>query len=132
MSLASIPRPSLTDWIGLHFSGIVVGREFMRDDKLSNPEGEISIHRVSKASIGSVSGIRAYRYIVTVDGISFKTVKALCAYLKRAESEDRRIRLVTRSRSWDYMSVSKYNLYEVKIDGVKLVGPKVEGPGTCL
>ena len=132
VSLASMPRPNVTDWIGLHFSGIVVGREFMRDDKLSNPEGEISIHRVSKASIGSVSGIRAYRYIVTVDGISFKTVKDLCAYLKRAESEDRRIRLVTRSRSWDYMSVSKYNLYEVKIDGVKLVGPKVEGSGTCL
>ena len=127
-----MPRPNVTDWIGLHFSGIVVGREFMRDDNLSNPEGEILIHRVSKASIGSVSGIRAYRYIVTVDGISFKTVKDLCAYLKRAESEDRRIRLVTRSRSWDYMSVSKYNLYEVKIDGVKLVGPKVEGPGTCL
>ena len=132
VSLASMPRPNVTDWIGLHFSGIVVGREFMRDDKLSNPEGEISIYHVSKASIGSMSGIRAYRYIVTVDGISFKTVKALCAYLKRAESENRRIRLVTRSRSWDYMSTSKYNLYEVKIDGVKLVGPKVEGPGTCL
>ena len=70
--------------------------------------------------------------IVTVDGVSFKTIKALCAYLKRAESEDRRIRLVTRARAWDYMSASKYNLYEVKIDGVKLVGPKLEGSGTCL
>jgi S1-C subfamily serine protease len=132
VSLASIPRPSLTDWIGLHFSGIVVGREFMRDDKLSNPEGEMFILDVSRASIGSVSGIRANRYIVTVNGISFKSVKALCTYLKRAESEDRRIRLVTRARAWDYMSASKYNLYEVKIDGVKLVGPKLEKTAACL
>jgi len=132
VSLASIPRPSLTDWIGLHFSGIVVGREFMRDDKLSNPEGEMFILDVSRASIGSVSGIRANRYIVTVNGISFKSVKALCTYLKRAESEDRRIRLVTRARAWDYMSASKYNLYEVKIDGVKLVGPKLKRSEACL
>jgi hypothetical protein len=132
VSLASIPRPSLTDWIGLHFSGIVVGREFMRDDKLSNPEGEMFILNVSRASIGSVSGIRAHRYIVTVDGVSFKSVKALCTYLKRAESEDRRIKLVTRARAWDYMSASKYNLYEVKIDGVKLVGPKLEEAAACL
>ena len=126
-----MPRPSLTDWIGLHFSGLVVGREFMRDDELSNPEGEIFILDVSRASIGSVSGIRAHMYIVTVDGISFKTVKGFCAYLKRAESADRQLRLVTRDRDWDYMSASKYNLYEVKIDGVKLVGPKVEGSGAC-
>ena len=104
----------------------------MRDDKLSNPEGEIIIHDVSTASIGSSSGIRAYRYIVTVDGVSFKSVKALCTYLKRAETEDRRIRLVTRARAWDYMSASKYNLYEVKIDGVKLVGPKLEKTAACL
>ena len=132
VSLASMPRPSLTDWIGLHFSGLVVGREFMRDDKLSNPEGEIFILDVSRASIGSVSGIRAHRYIVTVDGISFKTVKALCAYLKHAESEDRRISLVTRARAWDYMSASTYNLYEVRIDGVKLVGPKLKATVACL
>ena len=87
---------------------------------------------VSRASIGSVSGIRANRYIVTVNGISFKSVKALCAYLKRAESEDKRIRLVTRARTWDYMSASKYNRYEVKIDGVKLVGPKLDKTAACL
>ena len=90
------------------------------------------IHDVSEASIGSVLGIPAYRYIVTVDGISFKSVKFLCTYLKRAESEDRRLRLVTRDRDWDYMSTSKYNLYEVKIDGVKLVGPKLEKTAACL
>ena len=98
---------------------------------VSNPEGEMLIHDVSRASIGSVLGIHAYTYIVTVDGISFKNVKGLCAYLKRAESADRQLRLVTRDRDWDYMSASKYNLYEVKIDGVKLVGPKVEGSGAC-
>jgi hypothetical protein len=38
---------------------------------------------------------------------------------------------VTRSRVWEYMSASKYNLYDVKIKDVKLVGPHVAGGATC-
>ena len=131
VKLASLARPRMTEWVGLYFSGIVVGREFLRDETLSNPENEILILDVARASIGSVSGMQAYNYLATVDGIKFKTVKALCTHLKLAESENKKLRFITRTRGWDYMSASKYNLYKVKIKDVKLVGPKIGQGTTC-
>jgi len=53
-------RPRMINWVGLHFSGIVVGKELMRDANLSNPHDEIFILDVSSASIGSVLGVAAY------------------------------------------------------------------------
>ena len=95
-------RPRMINWVGLHFSGIVVGKELMRDANLSNPHDEIFILDVASASIGSVLGVDAYSYVHTVDGSKLKSVEGLCAYLKKAENEKRKVQIVTRSRRWEW------------------------------
>ena len=103
----------------------------MRDDALSNPNGELIILDVASASTGSVSGFDAYDYIATVDGLRFTTVNQLCEHLGAAADEGRKVTVLTRSRSWDYRSATKYAAIEVKVDGVKLVGPKVSTDEGC-
>jgi serine protease Do len=131
VNINTLPRPKMADWVGLHFSGVIVGREIMRDDALSNPNGELIILDVASASTGSVSGFDAYDYIATVDGLRFTTVNQLCEHLGAAADEGRKVTVLTRSRSWDYRSATKYAAIEVKVDGVKLVGPKVSTDEGC-
>ncbi len=131
LNLAALARPRMIDWVGLHFSGLVVGKELMRDANLSNPKDEIFILDVASASVGSVLGIKSYNYIHTVDGLSLKGIQKLCAHLSQAEKQSRKVKIVTRSRVWEYMSASKYNLYDVKIKDVKLVGPHVKEGAAC-
>jgi serine protease Do len=131
LNLAALARPRMIDWVGLHFSGLVVGKELMRDANLSNPKDEIFILDVASASVGSVLGISSYSYIHTVDGLSLKGIPKLCAHLSQAENQSRKVKIVTRSRVWEYMSASKYNLYDVKVKDVKLVGPHVAEGAAC-
>jgi hypothetical protein len=119
------------DWVGLHFSGLVVGKELMRDANLSNPNDEIWILDVASASVGAVLGIRAYSYLNTVDGFRLKNIQKLCLHLRQAENQNRKVKMVTRSPVWEYMSASKYDLYDVKIKDVKLVGPNVTEGAAC-
>ena len=131
LDLAALARPPMIDWVGLHFSGLVVGKELMRDANLSNPNDEIFILDVASASVGSVLGFSAYSYLHTVDGLSLKGIRKLCSHLRQAENQSRKVKIVTRSRAWEYMSASKYNLYDVKIKDVKLVGPHVTEGAAC-
>ena len=131
LNLASLARPRMIDWVGLHFSGMVAGKELMRDANLSNPNDEILILDVASASIGSVLGVAAYSYIHTVDGHRLKNIQKLCSHLRQAEIQNRKVILVTRAQTWEYMSASKYKLYNVKIKDVKLVGPNVTEDAVC-
>ncbi|MDC0033323.1 trypsin-like peptidase domain-containing protein [Alphaproteobacteria bacterium] len=131
LTLPVLARPRMTDWVGLHFSGMVVGKELMRDVNLSNPNDEIMILDVASASVGSVLRINAYSYLYTVDSLRLKNIKKLCAHLKQAEGDDRKVKLVTRRRAWEYMSASKYDLYKVRVKDVKLVGPRVKEDAAC-
>ena len=131
VKLKSLPRPRMTEWNGLYFSGVVVGNEIFRDNKLSNPDNEILIHDVADASIGSVSDMKAYRYISTVDGVRFSNIKSLCRRLKGAEIKKKKVRFVLRSRRWDYMAASKYSIHNVEIKDVKLVGPQITETAKC-
>ena len=97
----------------------------MRDANPSNPHGEIVIVDVATASIGSVLEVKPYSYLHAVDGLSLKNIKSLCAHLAEAAAKKRNVRLVTRARKWSYMPASKYKLYDVEIQGLKLVGPRV-------
>ena len=131
VTLPVMARPRMIDWVGLHFSGIVVGKELMRDANLSNPHDEIFILDVASASIGSILGITAYSYVHTVDGSKLKNVTGLCAYLKKAENEKRKVQIVTRSRKWEYMSASTYKIFKVHVKDVKLVGPRMADGRDC-
>jgi len=131
LSIAALVRPRMIDWVGLHFSGLVVGKELLRDVNLSNPNDEIFILDVASASVGSVLGISAYSYLHTVDGLSLKGVQKLCSLLSQAEKQDRKVKIVTRGRIWEYMSASKYNLYDVKIENLRLVGPHLKEGAAC-
>ena len=131
INLAALARPRMIDWVGLHFSGLVVGKELMRDNDILNPNDEILILDVASASLGSVLGLTSYSYIYSIDGIQLNSIQTLCLHLKKAENDNRKVKLVTRKRVWEYMSGSKYNLYDVKIKDVKLVGPKVSEGEAC-
>lgn len=131
VKLASVARPQLIDWSGLHFSGLVVGKELLRDANLSNPHDEILILDVAPASLGSVLEIEPYSYLHSVDGLPLKNIKSLCAQLAEAEAKKATVRFVTRARKWSYMSASKYKLYDVEIQDLKLVGPKVAEGAEC-
>ena len=132
MMLPVMMRPRMINWVGLHFSGIVVGKELMRDANLSNPHDEIFILDVSSASIGSVLGVAAYSYVHTVDGLKLKNVEDLCTYLEKAEDEKRKVQIVTRGRRWEYMSASTYEIFRVRVKDVKLVGPKMTDGPSCV
>jgi S1-C subfamily serine protease len=131
LNLTALARPRMIDWVGLHFSGMVVGKEHMRDANISNPNDEMLILDVASASMGSVLGIGSYSYLHTVDGYRLKNIQNLCLHLRQAENQNRKVKLVTRSQIWEYMSASKYDLYNVKIKDVKLVGPHVIESATC-
>ena len=131
LNLAALARPRMIDWVGLHFSGMVVGKELMRDVNLSNSNDEIMILDVASASVGSVLGMDAYSYLHTVDGQRLKNIQKLCAHLSQAENDNRKVTMVTRSREWEYMSASTYDLYKVTINDVKLVGPHVTEGVAC-
>lgn len=131
VNLPILARPRMIDWVGLHFSGIVVGKELMRDANLSNPNDEILVLDVASASVGSVLGIDAYSHLYTVDGFRLKDVQKLCAYLVQAEDENRKVKVVTRNRNWEYMSTSTYEFFNVGIRDVKLVGPKLTEGAVC-
>ena len=51
--------------------------------------------------------------------------------IQEAENEKRKVKVVTRSREWEYMSASKYELFNVSIKNVKLVGPHVSEGVAC-
>ena len=131
LNLTALARPRMIDWVGLHFSGLVVGKELMRDANLSNPNDEIFILDVASASVGAVLGIEAYSYLNTVDGLRLKNIQKLCSQLRQAENQNRKVKMVTRNQVWEYMSASKYDLYNVKIKDVKLVGPHVTEAAAC-
>ena len=131
LNLAALARPRMIDWVGLHFSGLVVGKELMRDANLSKPNDEIFILDVASASVGAVLGIRAYSYLNTVDGLRLENIQTLCSHLRQAEIRNRKVKLVTRIPTWEYMSGSKYNLYDVRIKDVRVVGPKVTEGAAC-
>ena len=76
-------------------------------------------------------GVNAYSYVHTVDGSKLKSVEGLCAYLKKAENEKRKVQIVTRSRRWEYMSASTYEIFKVRVKDAKLVGPKMIGGLNC-
>ena len=73
----------MIDWVGLHFSGLVVGKELLRDAQISNPEDEIMILDVASASPGSVRKMKAYSYIYTVDGQKLRRLQNYVAIWKR-------------------------------------------------
>ena len=78
LNLAALARPRMIDWVGLHFSGLVVGKELMRDANISNPNDEIFVLDVASASVASVLGFSAYSYLHTVDGLSLKGIRRHC------------------------------------------------------
>ena len=98
---------------------------------LSNPHDEIFILDVASASIGSVLGGDACSHIHTVDGLKLQNVNGLCAYLEKAENEKRKVQIVTRSRRWEYMSASTYEIFKFRVKDVKLVGPKMTSGLNC-
>lgn len=131
ISIPTRTRPRMTDWVGLYFSGMVLGSELLRDQRLSNPGNQITILDVASASIGSVLGIEAYDYLATADGRKFTDVRKLCAYLEEASDQKKKVRMVTRSNDWDYMAASRYKLFDVRIKDLKLVGPSITDDEGC-
>ena len=125
----SKPRPKLITRVGLHVSGIVIGRQPLKDDELLNPDGLLTVYDVASASIGSQAGVASYNHLVSVDGRSFKHVDDLCGYLKKAEAKKEKVKMVTRIDKYEYRAQSKYGLHLMKPKNVKLVGP--EAPENC-
>ena len=121
----------MINWVGLHFSGLVVGKEMLRDSLIANPNDEIMILDVASASPGAVRKMKAYSYIYTVDGQKLTKVTELCSYLEKAAKSGEQVQIVTRRGSWDYMATSKYQLYRIGVEGLKLVGPKIKSDNSC-
>ena len=88
-----------------------------------NPDNFLFIQSVDETSIGALSGIRAWGYLASVDGKAIKTTKELCTYLSGAESDDRKVNLVTRHVDWEYRAQTRYSSHEITVRNVKLVGP---------
>ena len=116
-------RPKLTGRIGVHASGIIFDAEHLKDDEVMNPDNFLFIQSVDETSIGALSGIRAWGYLASVDGKTIKTTKELCTYLSGAESDDRKVNLVTRHVDWEYRAQTRYSSHEITVRNVKLVGP---------
>ena len=94
-----------------------------------NPEGFLFVHDVADASIASLSDVRAFSYLLSVDGKSIKSVNALCEYLSNAQSEDRKVELVMRRRGYEYRAQSRYSKHKIAVKNVKPVGPAA--PAGC-
>jgi len=118
------PRPELMDRIGVHASGIIFAKEELKDDESINPLGLLLIHSVARASIGALSRVDPYEHLSSVDGNLITSTKALCAYLKEAESSGQKVRLLTQSSDWEYRAQTTYNTHQIMATDVKLVGPR--------
>jgi serine protease Do len=129
ISLMSKPRTSLMKRIGVHVSGVVIAPENFRDDEEANPQKRALIQDVARASIGRSAGIRAYDLLISIDGENMTNPRLICQYLKRAERDKRKVRIITKENEWSYRSHSKYDSYEIKTRDVRLVGP--EAPESC-
>ena len=129
VSIKPMPRSNLKMRIGVHVSGIILGKQNFKDDEYMNPDGLLFIHDVAKASIGSLSGVSAYSYLVSVNGVTFKAADKLCSYLKKAEENNKKVLLVTRRTGWEYRAQSKYRSARIMVKDVKLVGQKA--PENC-
>jgi hypothetical protein len=115
--------------IGVHVSGVVIAPENFRDDEEANPQRMALIQDVARASIGRSAGIKAYDLLISIDGKSMTNPLIICQYLKKAEKNKRKVRIITKENEWSYRSHSKYNSYEIKTKDVRLVGP--EAPEGC-
>ena len=129
VSIMSKPRTSLMRRIGVHVSGVVIAPENFRDDEEANPQRMALIQDVARASIGRSAGIKAYDLLISIDGKSMTNPLIICQYLKKAEKNKRKVRIITKENEWSYRSHSKYNSYEIKTKDVRLVGP--EAPEGC-
>jgi serine protease Do len=129
VSIMSKPRTSLMKRIGVHVSGVVIAPENFRDDEEANPQRRALIQDVARASIARSAGIEAYDLLISIDGESMNNPLLICQYLKRAERDKRKVRIITKENEWSYRSHSKYNSYEIKTRDVRLVGP--EAPESC-
>ena len=129
VSIMSKPRTSLMRRIGVHVSGVVIAPENFRDDEEANPQRMALIQDVARASIGRSAGIKAYDLLISIDGKSMTNPLIICQYLKKAEKNKRKVRIITKENEWSYRSHSKYNSYEIKTKNVRLVGP--EAPEGC-
>lgn len=129
VAVISKARPQLTDRIGVHASGIVFDAETLKDDEFLNPDGLLFIQSVSDASIGALSGIRAWGYLASIDGEIIKTTKDLCNYLSNAEAIRKKVKLLTKHVNWDYRSQTRYSSHEITARKVKLVG--LRAPEGC-
>ena len=124
VSILVKPRPELMDRIGVHASGIIFGKEELKDDESMNPGGLLLIHSVAEASIGALSSVHRNSYLSSLDGNFITSTKALCAYLKEAESSGKKVRLLTQSIDWEYRARTTYNTHQIMVTDVKLVGPR--------
>ena len=127
--IKSLARPNLIKRIGVHASGIIFGPNAFKDDEVMNPKNLLFVHGVVDASIGSLSEVRAYSYLVSVDGQEIQTAGILCRYLSDAQSKEKKVRFLMRRRGWDYRAQSKYSSHEITVEDVKLIGP--EAPEGC-
>ena len=59
-----------------------------------------------------------------------KTTVAVNLAVELAKS-GKKVEIVTRRGSWDYMATFKYQLYRISVEGLKLVGPKVKSDKLC-
>ena len=129
ISILVEPRPELMDRIGVHASGIIFSKLELKDDESMNPLGLLRIHSVAGASIGALSRVDPYGHLYSVDGNLVTSAKALCAYLKEAESSGKKVRLLTTSMNWKYRAQTAYNTHQIMVTDVKLVGPRA--PAGC-
>lgn len=131
LKLTAKSRPRLVDWVGLSFSGLIVGNELLRDAATSNPDGDLLIVDVAQASQGAVVGLEPYSYISSVDSLRMRDLGALCKHLEEAADGGRKVRIVTRDQRWEYMSASEYKIFELPIRDLRFVGPRVAAVSLC-
>ena len=117
-------RANLLDRTGVHASGIIFGKQELKDDEIMNPSGLLFIHDVKSGSAGELAGVEGWNYLLSVDGNSITTVRELCTYLRGAESTGDPVRLVTRLVAWAYRSQTKYRSHTLYVNDVRLVGPR--------
>ena len=87
------------------------------------------INDVARGSIGSQGKMRSEDLIISVDGKPATGPYKLCKYLKIAENSKKDVKFITQQNSWGFQSRTRYKTHEIKIQGVKLVGP--EAPKGC-
>ena len=129
VTIKSHKRANLLDRVGIHVSGIVLGKSNFKDDEIINPENLFFVHDVADASIASLSDVSSYSYLLSVDGQKINKIDLLCKYLLQAQSDKQKIEIVLRRKGWNYRAQLKYSKHEISVNNVKLVGPKA--PASC-